>query len=354
MMSTGRSELASASHQLPTAIVSLRRRYPGVEITLVVGSWCEALASSLLPVDIITVYDSPSFDRAVDGRRGGDAVRLRAILNGPYDFAYGLREDAATLGFCLRGGCGWRGDRGTVRVRDRLLRLGSRLTGRGDPGPLGERETNLRIVGAPPGEALGDPLLSPCRDDVEHVLADVRKAFGDAAGAPLVVLHPGAAWVHRRWGVERFAELAARVSEELGAHVFVTGSRGERELAESVLAGGVRGRVVAGEYTIGQTAALLSLADVYVGPDTGITHLAAAVGAPVVALFGPGDPRRFGGSGERDIIVYHRQDCSPCPQTVCGRDSACMRAITVDEVESAVRRALSVDGARSENHGAAA
>ncbi|MCD4689933.1 glycosyltransferase family 9 protein, partial [bacterium] len=87
-------------------------------------------------------------------------------------------------------------------------------------------------------------------------------------------------------------------------------------------------------------AALLSLADVYIGSDTGVTHLAAAVGTPVVALFGPGDPRRFGHGGPRDVVLYHKQNCSPCPQSGCDWDGACMKAITVDEVAAAVTRVL--------------
>ena len=220
------------------------------------------------------------------------------------------------------------------------------LRGRGDPGPLSELETNLRVVGAATGDAPALPPLTVSPDDVERVREDILGEEPNAS-RPLIVIHPGAAWVHRLWPVDRYNDLAARLYSKHRATIVVTGSAEERKLADRVLAGGVQGRSVAGEYDIGRVAALLSLADVYIGSDTGITHLAAATGTPVVALFGPGDPRRFGHVGPCDVVLYHKQDCSPCPQIDCDRDGACMKAITVDEVAEAVASVLrAVDSRR--------
>jgi len=332
------------------ALFALRARYPEAQVTLVVGRWCADFARDVLPVDYVAVYDSPAFDREAETRGGGDADALRSVLPGSFDIAYGLRDDSATLAFVLAGGCRCRHDRGTVRLADRARRMMAVLVGRGDPGPLSERETNLRTVGAGEGEVPDGPLIRPRPDMTERVRADIKELVGEST-SPLVVMHPGAAWEHKRWPVELHAELAGRLTRDLGATVFVTGSNSERELAERVMTRGARGRVVAGEYDLLLLAALLELADVYVGADTGITHLATLVGTPTVVLFGPGDPRRFGPPRASDVVVYHRQDCSPCSQTTCDRDSACMRAITVDEVEAAVRRFLDVRGGAAAEDG---
>ncbi len=318
------------------ALYALRTRNEEAEITLVAGSWCADFARVFLPVDHVAVYDSPTFDRELRARGGGDAESLRQVLPGPFDAAYGLREDPATLAFSLRGGCRHRRDRGTVRWADRSRRLLLQLSGRGDPGPLSERETNLRIVGAGEADVPHGPLLRPRAEDTERVRTDIVSVAG-GSGGPLVVIHPGAAWRYKRWPVERCSELAGRLSRDLGATVFVTGSDSERELAGRVADGAVRGRAVAGDYELPAVVALLAAADVYVGADTGITHLASLVGTPLVALFGPGDPQRFGPAGGAEVIISHRQSCTPCEQRECAQDGACMRAITVDEVEAAVR-----------------
>ncbi len=322
------------------AISAVRRRHPDAELTLVVGSWCAELARALFPVAVVAVYDSPRFDRTRAGGTEPAQRRLRRALDRRrYDVAYGFREDPAALGFCLFGGCRRRSDRGTVRIGDRVRRLGAVLRGRGDPGPQSEFETNLRIAGAAVEDAPALPPLTVSPDDVERVREDI---LGESPNAsrPLIVIHPGAAWAYRLWPVDRYNDLATRLCTKHQGTVVVTGSAEERELAGRVLADGVQGRSVAGEYDIGRVAALLSLADVYIGSDTGITHLAAAVGTPVVALFGPGDPRRFGHIGPRDVVLYHKQDCSPCPQTDCDQNGACMKAITVDEVAEAVAGVL--------------
>lgn len=329
------------------AIAAIRAKHRGAEITLVVGSWCEELARLLETPDSVIVYDSPRFDRSQGGARRTPARLTGLLPERPYDHAYALREDGAVMRYCLFGGCRARRDRGTVRIAHRLRRLGLALSGRGDPGPLGERETNLRIAGASGGE--GDPAIRLRQSDVEAARSEIERASGGRA-RPVVVLHPGAAWRFRRWPVERYAELATRLSAELGAVIFVTGSGDEKADAEGVLAGGVPGRAVAGEYDLSRAAALISLCDAFVGSDSGVTHLAAAVGVPVVALFGPGDPRRFEIKGPGGVTIYHKLACSPCPQTECDRDAACMKAITVDEVFEAVRRSL---GGRREPGGSA-
>jgi len=339
---------------LVTAVPELRRirgRHPDAEVTLVVGSWCEELATSLLPVDVVAVYDSPRFERGVGGPSGARRGLREILARRSYDLAYGFRDDAASLGFCLFGGAARRRDRGTIRIRDRMRRMAAVMRHQGDPGPLSEAETNLLIVDV---HAEPDPdtnPLAPRRIDVERVTEDVRRARSDAGG-PLVVLHPGAVWGHRRWPADRYSDLAVRLRDEFDAVVFVTGSSDERELADRAFAPGA-GRVVAGEYGISTVSALLAQADVFVGADTGITHLASAMGAPVVVLFGPGDPRRFSPIGERVATLYERQDCSPCAQTVCNHDSACMKAITVEAVLQAVRGILrSVDAVSGQCGGA--
>jgi ADP-heptose:LPS heptosyltransferase len=114
-----------------------------------------------------------------------------------------------------------------------------------------------------------------------------------ARGATLI--HPGAASAARRWPTERWA-VVARAEVETGHEVFLTGSAEERDLGESIAAaaGLASGRVLAGRTDLLELAALVASAGVLACGDTGVAHLASALGIPSVILFGPTSPRRWG------------------------------------------------------------
>jgi len=324
------------------ALRALRARRPESDITLVVGSWCEELARTALDVDCVAVYDSPSFDRSGAARPPGAFASLTTALGGRrFGTAYGLRDDAACVRYCLGGGAVRRRDRGSVRLADRVSRF---FRGSGRSRPLHEIETNLRIVGASDeARAGGVPFLSVSPGAEARIGSEILGGF--VGGRRVVVVHPGAWDPRRRWPVERYRELVARLIADTGSVVIVTGTAAERELAEEAADGAPSVRVLAGELSVAEMVALLAAADVYVGVDTGMMHVSVGVGTPVVALFGPADPLRFGPTGPDDVAVSAGLDCAPCDFARCPRDAACMREIEVDDVMSAVERVLARGGA---------
>jgi len=162
--------------------------------------------------------------------------------------------------------------------------------------------------------------------------------------APGGGVNPGTSLLAKRWPAERFGALAARLSAR-GYAVVLIGGRGDKELSKRVKdASGARAIDLCGQLSLTGCGALLKRAAVFVGNDTGVMHLAAAVGTPVVGLFGPTDPAMYGPYGVRHRLIWHPQRCSPCFRektlpTHC--QMACMRAISVDEVEAAVLELLS-------------
>jgi heptosyltransferase-2 len=155
-----------------------------------------------------------------------------------------------------------------------------------------------------------------------------------------VGIHPGAAYGSaKRWLPERFGELAAYLAKE-GIAVFVFGSKDEKSLADEVVKKSNSKAInLCGQLSLGELAAMLKRCDVAVTNDSGPMHLAGAVGAKVVAIFGSTNPEATSSSGNCDII-WKNVDCSPCFRRECRLDFKCMKSITTDEVYAAVKRIL--------------
>jgi lipopolysaccharide heptosyltransferase I len=155
--------------------------------------------------------------------------------------------------------------------------------------------------------------------------------------SPLVVCHPVSRWQTKLWPEAKFARLAAEMVERLQATVVFTGSAEDRDEIAAVMheAGGVRLYNWAGTTNLRELAYLCKRATVVISTDSGPMHLAAVLGTPVVALFGPTAPWRTGPYGNTHRVLRMERDCSPCFQRSC-ETVECMTAIEVDDVFRAV------------------
>jgi lipopolysaccharide heptosyltransferase II len=151
-------------------------------------------------------------------------------------------------------------------------------------------------------------------------------------------LCPGAEYgPAKRWLPERFAEAAAKITEQSSAQWILLGTKNDAAIGEQIAA-------AIGDYCvnrIGQTT-LEQLIDelrrcsLLLTNDTGTMHLAALLGVPVVAVFGSTEPRLTGPLGNRHTILRHHVECSPCFLRECPIDFRCMKAVSADEVAGAV------------------
>ncbi len=168
--------------------------------------------------------------------------------------------------------------------------------------------------------------------------------MGVKSGRPLVGVIPGAAYgAAKRWPAERFVALSDRLTGEMGAETILFGSAGERDVAERIetlSCGKIHN--VAGQTRLRELAALLAECGIVVTNDTGAMHVAAAVGTPVVAVFGPTNPVTTSPVGPRHTLIRHPMDCSPCLLRHCPIDHRCMTAIEVEEVFEATCRWMTV------------
>ncbi|HEV7683348.1 MAG TPA: lipopolysaccharide heptosyltransferase II [Pyrinomonadaceae bacterium] len=180
-------------------------------------------------------------------------------------------------------------------------------------------------------------------DARKSVARDFLRERGIRDEVPLVALCPGSINSRaKRWPTDRYAALADRLIDELGAEVLLVGSKAESDVSLDV-ARQMRNKpkMLTGETDLAELVAILSLTDLLVTNDTGPAHIASALGRPTLVIFGPTNPlttRPFSPFGE---IVREPPDCAPCMLRDCPIDHRCMTAITPADVFERARQLVS-------------
>ncbi|MGQ0523141.1 MAG: glycosyltransferase family 9 protein [Betaproteobacteria bacterium] len=212
------------------------------------------------------------------------------------------------------------------------------------------------VVGVPPHP---DPVVAWHADEAN----EVARLLGPVDGR-LAVLHPYPKFNYKMWAEAAWIEVAAWLAGR-GYGVVLTGGRDAAEIDYvSKLARRLRSRSinVAGQLTLGASACLVSRASVFVGPDTALTHVAAALGVPTIALFGPSDPvkwgpwprghaadanpwRRYGSQHSGNVTLLQGvAPCTPCLNEGCGSNIAsfsdCLKQLPPAKVIAALAHAL--------------
>jgi lipopolysaccharide heptosyltransferase II len=174
----------------------------------------------------------------------------------------------------------------------------------------------------------------------------VAAEYSDSAGNPLALIAPGGGWENKLYPPELWGSVAAGLAEMRLAPVVLWGP-GEEELAGAVIeaSGGTARR--APETSILELAALARGCRVFLAADTGPLHIAGALGAPLVGVFGPTDPARNGPWAEGDEVVRRVPACAPCHKRNCDTHQDTMKKIQVSAVLEAATRRLSTSTDRT-------
>ena len=217
-------------------------------------------------------------------------------------------------------------------------------------------QQNLRLLAA---LGVEPPLDEPPRfivndDDRARATALLRAADVDDHAA-FVALHAGSGRTligrAKRWPPAKYARFIERFRRESSHHVVLLEGPDEAGVGDEILrvlddATGVSALRLTGP--LGDAAAVLERATLYVGSDSGLAHLASAVGTKAVTIFAPADPDRVCPFGYRDLVVQTGKSCAPCfqypwktpyPKLLC-REPYCVGEVRVDQVLDTVRRAL--------------
>lgn len=309
---------------LTTPLVrALRQRHPDAELTFVTKRAMAPLVS-----------DNPRLTRVValepDEPLHGLAGRVQALApTHGLDLHGSLRSTALRTLVRTR----WAGYRKRRLARAMLIATKLDVYGRSVPVPeryfAAARRLDVHPDGGPPEFHLGPG----ARERADAWLAD-----RGLTGAPFAALAPGAAHATKRWPVRHWSELASRLRAG-GMAPVVVGGPGDRGIAQQL--GDVPS--AAGEFALQETGALLARARVLVSGDTGVMHMATAVGTPVVALFGP-TVARFGFFPYRAPaeVLEHALPCRPCTATGSARcplgHHRCLEEIAAADVVAAMDR----------------
>ena len=178
-------------------------------------------------------------------------------------------------------------------------------------------------------------------EEAEAAAAFLHKKGVDPA-RPLVLLAPGSGWPGKNWLPDRFVTLADRLSIEKGFQVAWIGGEGEAPKIPLSLSNQFNW---AGKTSLTLAVALMEKATVYVGNDSGLLHFAAALNVPTVSIWGPTRPGKWGPKGAIHRQIRKTEGCPGCIywdwRESCRNDHACMKAVPVEAVFSAIGDVLS-------------
>jgi heptosyltransferase I len=195
----------------------------------------------------------------------------------------------------------------------------------------------LGLLGITPG---------PPEFPIEQVDSAAARQATNATGGHYALLNPGAAWPNKRWPADRLGAVAAALRERHGLMSVVLWGPGEEMLAQDVVAAASGAAVTASRTTIADVVALARGAAVMVSGDTGPTHIASAVGTPLVGIYGPTRPTRNGPMAPDDLSVSRDAVCQCHHLRRCKLTRMCLLDIEVAEVVSAVERRLAAGRGR--------
>ena len=320
------------------AIAAMRQWFAGAHLTVAARTSVAPLLSMADGIDEAMALSGRGDWRDATGRRA-DAHRLAA---GHFDLAVLLPNSFHAAWLVRQAGVperwGYRAD-----LRGVLL---TRAVAK-PRGPLTQAAYYLALVRALGGGQAPQTAALQVADAQREAASALLRANG-WTGGPLVGFAPGAAFgPAKRWPPDRVAEVARALTADLGVTPVFVGAQGDRDTIADVLA---RYRAVAGPgaeaIDLGGRTDLLTLAGVFtlcdavVSNDSGAMHLAAAVGVPVAAIFGPTNERATSPlphpSGRAAAIITGQARCRPCLLRRCPIDHRCMTTIDPARVAQAV------------------
>ncbi|MGZ3635344.1 MAG: glycosyltransferase family 9 protein [Syntrophales bacterium] len=332
------SAIGDVIHTLPS-LAALRKLYPEANITWVIEDASADIISGHSYLDKVIVSHRKKWIKDLKKGRISKPIReiktfISDLRRQPYDLVidfHGLIKSAAIV--LLSSGKRKLGYDSMQELSG--LFLNEKIPEDMDKHAIDRYLDFLRYLGADAREPeylipIGEENINRVDDLLQRNAIDKKDSF--------VAVSPVALWDTKLWADEKFAALCDRIVGELKVSVVFTGNeRDKLERIQSLMkAPSVN---LGGKTTLRDLAYLYQRSSLLITTDSGPMHLAAAVGTPVIALFGPTDPSRTGPYGKGHVVIRRGLSCSPCFLKKCD-SMKCMSDISVDEIFRAVKEKL--------------
>ena len=322
--------LGDVVHAIPAA-AALRAAFPDARLHWLVEAKHRAILDLVTVLDAVVTVDAPTI--------GGWIDAIKRLRQTRYDVALDFQGLMKSAVFARASGAPRVAGFSIWHLREKTARPLYSETGQPPDGEnahvIRKNLHLLRVLGVD-AAAIEFPLAhapSPAADAVAR----------DLQGQRFALINPGAAWPNKRWPAVRFGEIAAYLREVRRLPSIVLWGPGEQALAAAVVAASSGAARVAPPTEIADLVELSRRAAVIVSGDTGPLHIAAAVGTPAVAIYGPTNPHRNGPWSAADVCVSRFESCGCHYERKCHEPAWCLDGVSVAEVTAAVQQRLSVD-----------
>ena len=320
------------------ALRALKEKFPYNSITLLVGPFkAEEVVEKSSLIDKVIIYDYQKYRGLISKIKfikelGNKRFDLTLTATGMNPFKSSL------LAFLIRG---------KYRIGENIKGLGIFYNIKIKYNEnLSEVDGNINLLKPLQIEVKEKNLLVCTSEDDKRVANEFFLQHQVKESGLIVGMHPGSGhfMAYKRWAKENFAELGDKIHKRYGAKIVIFGGPEEVELGNSIAnLMKIKPLVLCGRTTLGQTAELIRKCNLFVSNDSGLMHIAVAMGTPLVAIFGPTGVTQTGPYTDKDIVIRKNLRCSPCYHysKVRCKTLECLNSITVEDVMDGVERQLS-------------
>lgn len=336
----GTNWIGDAVMTLP-AIASIRKTFPSAQIHVLAKPWVAEVYRLSPDIDRIFIFQEPGGHEGISGK-----FRLASELRKEhFDLVIYLQNaiEAAILGWLARipVRAGYDSD-----CRGFLLTHPVRRTK--EIKRVYQVDYYLNMV-----KSLGcEPASREVSLDSAKIADKAERSLGQRglSGVPVLVgLAPGAMYgPAKMWFSDRFGAVAKGLEGIFASRTMIFGSKGDREAAQKVQdAMGGTAVDIAGQTDLSEAIALISRCSIFITNDSGLMHVAGALGVPTLAIYGSTNPVTTPPPGKNSVIIRKEVPCSPCLKKVCPTDFRCMEDISAAEVLEAAKAMLMEHGAKA-------
>jgi len=318
---------------------NLKSHYKGAKITFLVGSWSKDIVMNNPHIDEVISYNAPWFDRS--RKKLFEVIkffRLAAELRKQqYDIGFDPRGDFRHILLMFISGIRFRVGYGMTGGGFMLHRQGIYRDG------IHSMEHNLDL--------LKDMHIKIESKDIEFYSSPKdKKAIGDflkanhvSKNTPMAIAHPFSGNISKNWSCERFADLLRRIDKEFSLKLIVIGSENDREEINNIIkTSKVDVLNGAGLLSLGALLELMKMSKIFIGVDSGPSHIAALSDLASVILYsGTNSPDEWGPLSKKSIVIQMDIPCKGCHRIDC-KDNICMDLITVEDVIESINKVIAI------------